>query len=215
MSNTIPFTGRRACTRSIQRPDRSVKADRFAAWVSTSVSKRPIWLAEAAYCVTALPPTIQRRAGSCASRSASFTSSYPASRPNTDWRSCAINVWRLFWPVLVSARTSPARSVRPRASSRSRTGSSPASDVTFDPWNSSLRRASNSTRRAALSASPTALAMSGSALVHYLLEQYSKLALPAHRKTGLSGECGLEHVRLLELAQIEVALVPALEIGEL
>ena len=48
MSSTIPFTGRRACTRSIQRPDRSASADRFASWVSTSVSKRPIWLVEAA-----------------------------------------------------------------------------------------------------------------------------------------------------------------------
>ena len=34
----------------------------------------------------ALPPTIQRIAGSWRRRSASFTSSYPASRPKTDWR---------------------------------------------------------------------------------------------------------------------------------
>ena len=35
----------------------------------------------------ALPPTIQRIAGSWRRRSASLTSSYPASRPNTDCRS--------------------------------------------------------------------------------------------------------------------------------
>ena len=36
--------------------------------------------------MTARPPTTQRIAGSCASRSASLTSSYPASRPNTACR---------------------------------------------------------------------------------------------------------------------------------
>jgi hypothetical protein len=35
---------------------------------------------------TAFSPTIQRIAGSCRRRSASFTSSYPARRPNTDCR---------------------------------------------------------------------------------------------------------------------------------
>src|SRR5829696_6095069 len=191
MSSTIPFTGRRAWTRSIQRPDRSVKADRFASCTSTSVSKRPIWLAEAAHCVTARPPTIQRMPGSRPSRSASFTSSYPASRPKTDWRSCAISVWRLFWPVLVSARTSPARSVRPRASSRSRKASSPASDVTFEPWSSSLRRWSKATRRAAPSASPAAPSISSPALAVYSFVQYTEIGLAPHPATCASGECGI------------------------
>jgi hypothetical protein len=31
--------------------------------VSTSVSKRPIWLVEAAFCVTAAPPTIPAQGG--------------------------------------------------------------------------------------------------------------------------------------------------------
>ena len=104
MSSTIPLTGRRAWTRSIQHPDRSASAERLASWVSTSVSKRPIWLVEAACPVTAWPPTTQRIAGSCASRSASFTSSYPAKRPNTDWRNCPTREWRPFAPVRVSVR---------------------------------------------------------------------------------------------------------------
>ncbi len=40
--------GLRACARSIQAPDRSVNAARLASLVSHSVSKRPIWLVEAA-----------------------------------------------------------------------------------------------------------------------------------------------------------------------
>ena len=49
----------------------------------------------------ALPPTIQRIAGSCRRRSASFTSSYPASRPNTDCRKCPT---KRMTPVLAGAR---------------------------------------------------------------------------------------------------------------
>jgi len=45
----------------------------------------PIWLVDAACFVAARPPTIQRIARSRPSRSASFTSSYPARRLNTDW----------------------------------------------------------------------------------------------------------------------------------
>ena len=58
----------------------------FFSVVSQRVSKRPIWLADAAFPEVALPPTIQRMAGSWRNRSASFTSSYPASRPNTACR---------------------------------------------------------------------------------------------------------------------------------
>src|SRR5215210_7125714 len=108
MSSTIPLTGRRAWTRSIQSPLRSVSAASFLASLITSVSKRPIWLVEAAFCVTARPPTTQRIAGSSASRSASLRSSYPAKRPNTDWRNWPSRVWRPFAPVRVSVRTSPA-----------------------------------------------------------------------------------------------------------
>ena len=61
---------------------------------------------EAACPVTAAPPTTQRMAGSCASRSASFTSSYPAKRPNTDWRNCPTRVWRPFAPVRVGQNVS-------------------------------------------------------------------------------------------------------------
>src|SRR5262249_1830767 len=42
--------------------------------------REPIWLGDAARPCAALPPTIQRMAGSWRRRSASFTSSYPARR---------------------------------------------------------------------------------------------------------------------------------------
>jgi len=57
---------------SIQRPDRSAKAVRFACFANKPVSNRPIWLVEAASFATARPPTIQRMAGSQPRRSASF-----------------------------------------------------------------------------------------------------------------------------------------------
>src|SRR5262249_8757750 len=81
----------RPCTRSIHWPDKSARAERFLSVASHCVSKRPIWLGEAARPTTALPPTIQRIAGSCRRRSASFTSSYPARRPNTDCRNNPAN----------------------------------------------------------------------------------------------------------------------------
>src|SRR6516162_2899690 len=86
MSSTMPRGGLRPCTRSIHRPDRSARAAKFLGAASHCVSKRPIWLGEAALLCAALPPTIQRIAGSWRRRSASFTSSYPARRPNTDCR---------------------------------------------------------------------------------------------------------------------------------
>ena len=49
----------------------------------------------------------------------------------------------------MSARASPASCVSPSASSSSRKASSPASDVTLEPWNSSLTRGSSVTWRAA------------------------------------------------------------------
>src|SRR5215469_5210284 len=59
MSSTIPRGGLRLCTRSIQWPDRSVSADRLTSVASHRVSKRPIWLGEAAQHCAALPPTTQ------------------------------------------------------------------------------------------------------------------------------------------------------------
>jgi hypothetical protein len=84
MSKTIAFGGLPSCTRSIQMPGKSASAARLSSVANSSVSNRPIWLVQAAPPSTALPPTIQRMAGSHDRRSASFTSSYPASRPNTD-----------------------------------------------------------------------------------------------------------------------------------
>jgi hypothetical protein len=61
-----------------------------------------------------------RIAGSRHSLLASFTSSYPGSRPNTDWRSSPANLWRPFLPVRVSASVSAPVSVKRRVSSNSR-----------------------------------------------------------------------------------------------
>ncbi len=60
--------GRSECKRSIHWPERSVSANRFLSAVSQRVSKRPIWLGDAApEMAAALPPTTQRIAGSCRS----------------------------------------------------------------------------------------------------------------------------------------------------
>src|SRR3954463_8596312 len=190
MSSTIPFTGRRACTRSIQRPLRSASAERLAAWVSTSVSNRPIWLVEAACSATARPPTTQRMAGSCPSRSASFTSSYPAKRPNTDWRNCPSRVWRPFAPVRVSVRTSAAVSLRQRASSSSRQASRPPSDVTFVPWNSSLRRRSNVRPSTAVCGSPNVASIRGTRYRPYPADNLSRTDAYCQCQTKVSGKCG-------------------------
>src|SRR3954447_22672191 len=197
MSSTIPLTGRRACTRSIQCPLRSVSAARFLASVITSVSKRPIWLVEAACPVTAAPPTTQRIAGSCASRSASFTSSYPAKRPNTDWRNCPTREWRPFAPVRVSVRTSPAVSLRPRTSSSSRQARSPPSDVILEPWNSSLRRPSNASLRSAPCASPAAASIRGTHRRPYRSDNPTRIDVYGQHQTWLSGKCGIRR-RALE-----------------
>ena len=60
---------------------KSARKEKFAGAASHCVSKRPTWLGEAALPCAALPPTIQRIAGSWRGRSASFTPSYPARRP--------------------------------------------------------------------------------------------------------------------------------------
>src|ERR1700732_1697327 len=64
MSSTMVLGGRRWCTVSIQSPGRSASEARFSGRTSHSVSKRPIWLAEAARPIGAAPPTTQRIAGS-------------------------------------------------------------------------------------------------------------------------------------------------------
>src|SRR5262249_45110010 len=68
----------------------------------------------------ALPPTIQRIAGSGRRRSASFTSLYPARRPNTDCRNNPATACRPSLPLRASPRTSSAISVKPSTSSSSR-----------------------------------------------------------------------------------------------
>jgi len=58
-----------------ERPETSANAVRFCVDVIAPVSKRPIWLVDAARSSIARPPTTQGIAGSRPSRSASFTSS--------------------------------------------------------------------------------------------------------------------------------------------
>jgi hypothetical protein len=67
--------GLRSCIRSIQAPERSARAARFASLAGHSVSKRPIWLIDAAGRLIPSRPTIGRIAASRASGSASLTSS--------------------------------------------------------------------------------------------------------------------------------------------
>jgi hypothetical protein len=79
------------------------------------VSKRPIWLAEAAEPPIARSPTTQRIAGSQQRRSVIHVF-IAGKRPSTDWRSKPTNRWRLFSAVRASAPVSVGRS----ASSNSR-----------------------------------------------------------------------------------------------
>src|SRR3954452_7712026 len=127
-------------------------------------------------------------AGSCASRSASFTSSYPAKRPNTDWRNCPTRVWRPFAPVRVSVRTSPAVSLRQRASSSSRQASRPPSDRTFVPWNSSLRRRSNVRPSTAVCGSPNVASIRGTRYRPYPADNLSRTDAYCQCQTKISGK---------------------------
>src|ERR1700730_9582145 len=60
MSSTTILGGPRWCPLSTHRPGRSARAARFSGRLSHFVSKRPIWLAEAAHPGIARSPTIQR-----------------------------------------------------------------------------------------------------------------------------------------------------------
>lgn len=67
--------GLRSRNRSIHFPDNFVNTAKLPGCVNTSVSKRPIWLVEAAVRSVARPPTTCRMVGSTESRSASLVSS--------------------------------------------------------------------------------------------------------------------------------------------
>jgi hypothetical protein len=64
MSKISSRIGWRSRSRSIHFPDSFVNAFRLPGCVNTSVSKRPIWLVEAAVCSVARPPTTCRMVGS-------------------------------------------------------------------------------------------------------------------------------------------------------
>ena len=191
MSSTTARGGRRWCTASIHWPGRSARAARFAGRVSHSVSKRPIWLAEAARPIGAWPPTTQRIAGSRHSRSASFTSSYPASRPNTDCRSNPTNRWRRFLPVRASANLSPPLVVSASTSSSSRYASNPQSEVIAEPWNRSITRRSKSSLSAPLSASPAGSAIAAPFDLTQHIVSYTIIWTISPQNAVPSGQCGL------------------------
>jgi len=120
MSKTSSFIGLRSRSRSIHLPDRFVRAVWLSGCVNTSVSKRPISLVEAALRSLARPPTTCRIVGSTESRSASFVSSYPASRLKIDRRISATIECRVFFPVRQSSSKPSPITVMPSTSSSSR-----------------------------------------------------------------------------------------------
>ena len=97
MSSTVIFSGRR-WSLSIHSPGRSASAARFSGRLSYFVSKRPVWLAEAAESVIARSPSTQRIAGSRHSLSASFYVLAAGQPPEHDWRNKPANRWRRFFP---------------------------------------------------------------------------------------------------------------------
>jgi hypothetical protein len=118
-------------------------AERFFSVMSQRVSKRPVWLGEAATPVAVLPPTIHCIAGSSRNRSASFTSSYPASRPNMACRNIPTGAWRPFASASIRERLARHRGETERVV-ESPWGQS-QSDVTTESRNWSIsRRRSNS-----------------------------------------------------------------------
>jgi hypothetical protein len=133
MSRAIFFIDIRCLRRSIHCSERFIKVVRFSGSVSVSVSTLPTWLVEVAVRSMARPPSTRRMAGSAESRSASFVSSHPAGRLNTDCRSCAPSECCMFLPRRRSCRDLSAISVSPNAHSSSRYAISPASAVIVAP----------------------------------------------------------------------------------
>ena len=97
MSSTVIFSGRR-WSLSIHSPGRSASAARFSGRLSYFVSKRPVWLAEAAESVIARSPSTQHIAGSRHSLSAAFYVLAAGQPPEHDWRNKPANRWRRFFP---------------------------------------------------------------------------------------------------------------------
>src|SRR4051812_28885054 len=108
--------------------------------------------------------------------------------PLTGRRACTTSI--PFAPVRVSVRTSPAVSLRPRASSSSRQASSPPSDVTFVPWNSSLRRRSNTRPRAPSCASPDVTSIRGTCHRPYRPNDLSRIDAYGAVGSDVGIDCG-------------------------
>src|SRR4030095_4747324 len=101
--------------------------------------------------------------------------------------------------------------------SSSRKASSPASEVTVAPWNSSFSRRSNVTRSPLPSASPVASSIRRPLDGHETLAVHSRFARHRHRATGSSGKSGLRRGTLAlttfagpeQLLPVEEREVPA------
>ena len=111
--------GFRACTRSIQAPDRSVSAS-VASVASHSVSKRPIWLLEAAARSRPSRPTLARNRG-IAGEPLGVVDVLVASEP-AEHRLAeqSASMWRAFLPRRPARSFVIAMAVSPSASSSSR-----------------------------------------------------------------------------------------------
>ncbi len=119
-----------------------------------------------------------------------------ASRLYTAGRSWAIRPCRVFWPVRVSTRASPATWVRPNASSNSRNASSPSSLVIGAPRNSSLTDLSKPTRNASLRLSPNAFPRPGFGISSQPAVTIFKVSGLDQESREPSGKCGLRILRL-------------------
>src|SRR4029077_4227908 len=98
----------------------------------------------------------------------------------------------MFLPVRASASVLPAVSVRPTASSSSRYGSNPASEVIAEPRNCSSRRRSKSSLSARLFASPVGSPITAPVNPPQDTEFYIRIVSNALKIATSSGECGLK-----------------------
>ena len=85
MSSKIPLGGRRPCTRSIHWPERSTRAVRFFSAASHLVSKRPIWLADAAQSEAAFPLKSHKPIEATRSKRPGRPEVWAASRRSSFW----------------------------------------------------------------------------------------------------------------------------------
>ena len=139
-----------------------------------------IWLGETALASAALPPTIQRIAGSCRRRSASFTSSYPASRPKTDCLNIPTRACRPFLSVSRIREFFACHRAETKRVVEFAIGE-PALEVTTEPRNWSINRRSKSSLRAPSFDSPAGFVMIGAQFANKLLKMIAESRFLLHK----------------------------------